>query len=120
MKAEITVEIKGRKRRLAMPIGACAEVAKVNKYPVELYEALCLGKGSQQEIVAVLDAGAKHGDDGDGGEAIAAAVGWIKAAQIARDLWSAACLDDSGNSDAAGKSENAGGSTSVAGSSAAP
>jgi len=106
MRAEIEIEACGGVHTLALPIGGLEEVAKVNPYPVEVWQGLTLGVWKLDELRAVLKAGCKWGRAAVTAEQIIEDVGLKAAAKMAADLMAAAFHDDSGNSDAAAKSDD--------------
>jgi hypothetical protein len=107
MKAEIKRKVCGKLRTFAMPLAAVEEVSKVNDMPRQLGIALASGYGKREEILAVVEAGATHGDTGLTVEEIYADLGLAGMEKLAVDLWLAAWGDDSGNSLAAGKGRSA-------------
>lgn len=101
MRAEIEAQIGGETHKLALPIGGLEEVAKVNPYPVEVWEGLHRRIYRLDELIAVLRAGLKYGGSSLKAEAVIEGEGIARAAEIARDLMAAAFADDSGNLPAA-------------------
>lgn len=115
MRAEIEADCCGGTHTLAMPIGGLEDVAKVNPYPVEVWQGLVLGVWKLDELRAVLKAGCKWGKASVTADQIIETEGLTRAAKIAADLMAAAFKDDSGNSNAAAEGE-----TSASASSPAP
>ena len=97
MRAEIVVELDGKTHKLAMPIGALEDVAKVNPYPVEVAISLAAGKYRLDELQAVLRAGCTWGNAETDATRIIEGEGLKTAARIASDLMKAAFKDDGGN-----------------------
>ena len=92
-KPEITIEIDGKRHRLAMPLGALEDVAAVNPALGTVYMGLLMASWDLPEVAAVLNAGIRYGSRDITFEAIVEARGIGGAADIARALIEAAWGD---------------------------
>lgn len=99
MRAEIVEKIGGEDRRLALPIGALEDIARVNPAIGEILAALEVEDNPLivarfDEIKAVLDAAVLWGDEGTSFQEIYEERGLAGAADLARRLLAAAFRDD--------------------------
>lgn len=68
---DVTVEVEGERYTLALPIGALKEIAEVNPYPFELWQAFGLQRYTTAELEATFTAALKWGgNEGADAEAI--------------------------------------------------
>lgn len=88
------VMIGGKAVTLSLPIAGLEEVAKVNPYPEELWNAFRLRQYRLDELMAVLRAGLKWGGSDMTAEDVVDRVGLRQAAEFAAAVMSAAVRDD--------------------------
>jgi len=96
MTPEITIEVEGEEITLSLPIGAWAEISKVNPYPEELWNSFVQRMHRLDELQVVIAEALKWGAEKPSmtADQLINAVGLSRAADYAEQVIGASMQDD--------------------------